>query len=293
MQAPVMDEIAEERSADLPGALPELLNSYLREIGFTPLLTPDEETALAQRVEMGDAEAVNAMAQANLRLVVSVARRYSNRGLPLEDLIAEGNIGLIRAVQKFDWRRGFRFSTYAVWWIRQAILRAIADQSRAIRVPVHASEALARRARVTFQLMAELGREPTTEEIDAAVGSDPAFIDAAAIANQAPISLDAAVGEEGEDQLVDFLPDNDAVIPEEGAVRSLAEQETWRVIEEVLSARERAVLILRFGLDGSNPESLDVVGQRLGVTRERARQIEVAALRKLRRPTVAARLQVA
>lgn len=287
------EEQADEQSIDeMGGALPELLDSYLREIGHTPLLKPEQEVALAKRVEQGDKDAANAMAQANLRLVVSVARRYLNRGLPLEDLIAEGNIGLLRAVQKYEWQRGYRFSTYAVWWIRQAITRAIADKGRTIRLPVHVGEALTKRSKAVGQLTTELGREPTPEELDAVLGADASFIGAAVVAAQAPLSLGMAVGEDGEEQLVDFLPDEAAVTPEEGAVRRVSAEETRQVMNDVLTEREREVLKLRFGLDGSSPESLDVVGRRLGVTRERARQIEAEALRKLRRPTVAARLTI-
>jgi RNA polymerase primary sigma factor len=288
----VVDEADEETGPeDLGGALPELLDSYLREIGHTPLLKPEQEVELAQRVEQGDRAAANAMAQANLRLVVSVARRYLNRGLPLEDLIAEGNIGLLRAVQKYEWQRGYRFSTYAVWWIRQAITRAIADKGRTIRLPVHVGEALTKRSKAVGQLTTDLGREPTQEELNEALGGDASFIGAAVVAAQAPLSLGMAVGEDGEEQLVDFLPDESAVTPEEGAVRRVSAEETRRVMDDVLTERERAVLKLRFGLDGSSPESLDVVGRQLGVTRERARQIEAEALRKLRRPTVANRLR--
>ena len=286
------DPDEEPAAEDLGGALPELLDSYLREIGHTPLLKPDQEVELAKRVEQGDKEAANAMAQANLRLVVSVARRYLNRGLPLVDLIAAGNIGLLRAVQKYEWARGYRFSTYAVWWIRQAITRAIADKGRTIRLPVHVGEALTKRSKAVGQLTTELGREPTPEELDAVLGADASFIGAAVTAAQAPLSLGMAVGEDGEEQLVDFLPDESAVTPEEGAVRRVSAEETRQVMNDVLTEREREVLKLRFGLDGSSPESLDVVGRRLGVTRERARQIEAEALRKLRRPTVAARLTI-
>lgn len=295
-ETPVLGALVEELDegpapGEIGGALPELLDSYLREIGHTPLLKPEEEIELAKRVELGDKEAANAMAQANLRLVVSVARRYLNRGLPLEDLIAEGNIGLLRAVQKYEWQRGFRFSTYAVWWIRQAITRAIADKGRTICLPVHVGEALTKRSKAVGQLTTDLGREPTSDELNDVLGADASFIGAAVIAAQAPLSLGMAVGEDGEEQLVDFLPDDTAVTPEEGAVRRVSAEETRQVMDDVLTEREREVLKLRFGLDGSSPESLDVVGRRLGVTRERARQIEAEALRKLRRPTVAARLR--
>jgi len=232
-QAPATTAVADEADEDtgpeeLGGALPELLDSYLREIGHTPLLKPDEEVELAKRVEQGDKTAANAMAQANLRLVVSVARRYLNRGLPLEDLIAEGNIGLLRAVQKYEWQRGYRFSTYAVWWIRQAITRAIADKGRTIRLPVHVGEALTKRSKAVGQLTTDLGREPTQEELNEALGGDASFIGAAVVAAQAPLSLGMAVGEDGEEQLVDFLPDETAVTPEEGAVRRVSAERPSR-----------------------------------------------------------------
>jgi RNA polymerase primary sigma factor len=290
-----MSEASDDRDAEaLPedpgGALPELLDGYLREIGHTPLLTPAQEVALAQRVERGDTAAANALAQANLRLVVSVARHYQHRGLPLEDLIAEGNIGLLCAVPKYEWQRGHRFSTYAVWWIRQAITRAIADTSRTIRLPVHLGDALAQRARAVGQLTTVLSRVPTPDEVEVLLGADAPLIAAAVCAAQAPLSLNMAVGAEGEGQLVDLLPDDTAVTPEEGALSRDATQRTWQVMNEVLTERECALLTRRFGLDGATPDSLLVVGRQLGVTRERARQIEQRALRKLRQPTVAARL---
>ena len=271
--------------------LPTLMDAYLREIGHAPLLTPEQETALARRVADGDHAAADAMAEANLRLVVSIARRYANRGLPLEDLISEGNIGLLRAVEKYDWQRGYRFSTYAVWWIRQAMNRAIAEQSRPIRLPVHVGEALARRARTVNALTVELGRDPTPMEIDAATGFDAASLDAAMATTQVVLSLDMAVGEDGEDRLGNVLPDEAAITPEDRVVGRIATRETWRIMEEALNARERRALVLRFGLDGAAPVTLDEVGYALGVTRERARQIEVTALRKLREPMAAAHLR--
>ena len=267
----------------------DVLDSYLSAIRHTPLLTSAEEIALAKRVAEGDTAAANAMTQANLRLVVSVARRYTNRGLPLEDLIAEGNIGLLHAVQKFEWQRGYRFSTYAIWWIRQTIARAIADKGRTIRLPVHVGEELAKRIRAMDGLTVALGREPTPAEVDAALGVATVGLSAAIAAVQAPLSLDMEVGEDGELLLSDVLPDESALTPEEGAVGSIAVNEIREVMAEVLTQRERTVLALRCGLDGSGPATVDEVSRRLGVTRERARQIEIKALRKMR-PVMAALL---
>jgi RNA polymerase primary sigma factor len=272
----------------LSAALPARLDGYLLEIGRTPLLNREQEGALAKRIAQGDQAAFKALAQANLRLVVSVARRYLNRGLPLEDLIAEGNMGLLRAVPKYDWQRGYRFSTYAIWWIRQAIIRAIADKGRTIRLPAHVGEALARRTRIVGHLTTELGREPTKRELNEALGADVSFV---AVVAQAPLSLDVAVGEDGEGQLVDFLPDDAAIIPEESTIRNIVAEETRQVMDDELTERQRTVLKLRFGFDGSSPASLDVVGRFLGITPERARQIEFEALRTLRRSSIAARLQ--
>ena len=266
----------------------DVLDSYLSAIRHTPLLTAAEEIALAKRVAEGDTAAANAMTQANLRLVVSVARRYTNRGLPLEDLIAEGNVGLLHAVQKFEWQRGYRFSTYAIWWIRRAIARAIADR-RTIRLPVHVGEALIQRMRAVDGLTVALGREPTPAEVDAALGAAPVGLRAAIAAVQAPLSLDMEVGEDGELLLSDVLPDESALTPEEGAVGSIALNEIRAVMAGVLTQRERTVLALRCGLDGAGPATVDEVSRHLGVTRERARQIEIKALRKVR-PIVAALL---
>jgi RNA polymerase primary sigma factor len=252
----------------------DVLDSYLSAIRHTPLLTAAEEIALAKRVAEGDTAAANAMTQANLRLVVSVARRYTNRGLPLEDLIAEGNMGLLHAVQKFEWQRGYRFSTYAIWWIRQTI---------------HVGEALTKRIRAVDGLTITLGREPTPAEVDAALGAAPVGLRAAIAAVQAPLSLDMEVGEDGELLLSDVLPDESALTPEEGAVGSIALNEIRAVMAGVLTQRERTVLALRCGLDGAGPATVDEVSRHLGVTRERARQIEIKALRKVR-PIVAALL---
>jgi RNA polymerase primary sigma factor len=287
---PAEDAVAaSEDTGATTGPATGQLTWYLHMIGRTPLLAPSEELALAQRAQHGDKEAADALALANLRLVVSVARRYLNCGLPLEDLIAEGNMGLLRAVQKYEWQRGYRFSTYAIWWIRHAITRAIANESHTVRVPVHAGEALARQNRSRQHLAAELGCKSTAEECARALG-DNGPVHGAAVVAQPPLSLDLAVGEDGEEQLGDFVPDERAVPPEEWALRRLMAAETQRVLEEVLTARQRAVLTLRFGLDGSPPMTLDVVGQRLGLTRERARQIEAEALGSLRRPMIEAHL---
>ena len=269
----------------------DVVESYLREIGRTALLNHDQEVTLAQRVEQGDPTAIAALAQANLRLVVSVARRYVNRGLPMEDLVAEGNIGLLRAVKKYEWRRGYRFSTYAVWWIRQAITRAIANQAHIIRVPVHVGEALARRSKAITFLSNTLGREPTTAEPVAVLGQDVAAAGPNLKAVQSPLSLDRLKKDDGDEQLGDVLPDTSAPTPEERAVGRVATEEIRQVLGDVLAAREREVLQWRFGLDGASPARLDEIGRRLGVTRERVRQIEGDALRKLRQPPVAARLR--
>jgi RNA polymerase primary sigma factor len=265
------------------------LDLYLRDIGHTPRLNRDQEVALARRSAQGDAAAAAALAQANLRLVVSMARRYTGYGVPLEDLIAEGNLGLLRAVKKYEWERGYRFSTYAIWWIRQAIVRAIANQRHTIRLPLHVGEAPARRSRARDRLAGDLGREPSPEEA-ATLVADQSFLSAARTAAQVPLSLEMAVGESGEAHLGDMLPD-EALPPEEQALHRVHAQETQQVLAEVLTARERVVLALHYGLEQGAPETLDGVGRRLGITCERARQIEARALNKLRQPHIAARLR--
>jgi RNA polymerase primary sigma factor len=267
-----------------------VVGAYLREIGRTPLLHPEEEVALARRVARGDTEAAQVLAQANLRLVVTIAGRYGHCGLPLEDLIAEGNLGLLAAVQKYEWQRGCRFSTYAVWWIRQAITRAIANQGHTIRVPTHLAEALARHARAVDQLATALGRPPSAEELAALPAPDPAYSSAAASAVQTPLPLDMAVGESGAEHLADVLADESAVTPEDEAVGRLTREEACRVLHEVLTERECLVVMLRCGFEGGVPESLPMIGRRLSVGRERVRQIEDTALRKLRQRAVVARL---
>jgi RNA polymerase primary sigma factor len=256
------------------------------------LLHPAEEIALAQRVALGDAEAARVLAQANLRLVVSIAGHYRNRGLPFEDLIAEGNIGLLQAVQKYEWQRGYRFSTYAVWWIRQAMTRAIANHGRTIRIPAHLGEALVKHSRAVDQLAHTLGRRPSPDELAGVPGPDASLRNAATSATQAPLSLDTAVGEAGTERFADLLADESAVMPEDVAIRRVAREEARQLLSEVLTERERTVVMLRCGFDGRQPESCDMIGRHLGVTRERVHQIEAAALRKLREPAVAARLTV-
>jgi RNA polymerase primary sigma factor len=266
------------------------LARYLREIGRTPLLTRDQEVALAQRVAQGEADAAVAMVQANLRLVVSVARRYVDYGLPFEDLIAEGNLGLLRAVEKYEWQRGYRFSTYAIWWVRQAIVRAIANQSRTIRLPEHAGQALSRQARAVDQLINDLGREPRPEERAALLGRDPPFMSAAVTRALGPLPLSMVMADDDETRLIDILPDPDASMPEDRAMRRVEAEEMRQVLREVLSQREREVLTMCFGLDNTAPRTLEEVSRYLGVTRERVRQIEARALGKLREPHVVARL---
>ncbi len=259
------------------------IHLYLKEIARTPLLKQAEEVELAKRIEQGDVAAAEQMVRANLRLVVSVARKYLGRGLSLTDLIQEGNIGLMRAIQKFDWRRGFKFSTYATWWIRQAITRAIADQSRTIRIPVHVSESISRFTRVTQELSQELGRIPTPEEIAKAAGISVDKVHGLIRASQRPISLETPVGDEEETQLGDFISDHGSHAPEEAATQLLLRQEIEEVLD-MLTPREKKVIELRFGLDNGKQRTLEEVGEIFGISRERIRQIEAEALRKLRVP---------
>lgn len=272
--------------------LPTTLDLYLREIGRTPLLTRAQEFALARRIASGDRAAARALAQANLRLVVAIARRYTDRGLPLEDLIAEGNFGLLRAVEKYDWQLGHRFSTYAVWWIRQAVIRAIENQGRIIRLPVHLAETLARRDRTAREMAVILGRRPTEAELDAHAGASTPAGAAAERLVAPPLSLDRTLGE-GDEPLGVLIPDVEAVPTEEDAVRRVAAEELRQVLDDTLTERERMVLTLRYGLKrGTAPETLEMVARRLRLTRERARQIEVKALEKLRRPVAESLLHI-
>jgi RNA polymerase primary sigma factor len=261
----------------------DIVTAYLREIGDVPLLTREQELALAQRVEAGDAQAAQEFARHNLRLVVSVAKKYLGRGLPLLDLIQEGNLGLLHAVEKYEWRRGYKFSTYAVWWIRQAITRAIADKSRTIRLPVHRAEEISAIAQATERLTNELGREPTIAELARDLDSSPDALRATLAANQAPISLERPIGADEESTFGDLVADETGTSLEERAYEGILKAEVRQAMDETLSERERAVLKLRFGLDSSGVYPLETVGSMLGLTRERVRQIEGEALAKLRR----------
>jgi RNA polymerase primary sigma factor len=265
--------------------------TYLREIGRVPMITHDREIELAQRIEMGDRDAMKQFILANLRLVVSIAKRYVGRGLTLLDLIQEGNIGLIRAVQRYDWRRGHRFSTHATWWIRQAISRAVADKGRTIRLPVYVNTALNRIRRERQRLLQELGREPTEQELADATGLDPLRMIELQSAPGAPVSLELPVGEDEEQELGDVLADTESATPEDIATKQTLKDEVQRVLESVLTPRERLVLQLRFGLGNGQAHPLEQVGRELGITRERVRQIEAGALAKLRQPPVLERLR--
>lgn len=265
--------------------------TYLREIGRVPMITHEREIELAKRIEMGDREAMKQFILANLRLVVSIAKRYVGRGLTLLDLIQEGNIGLIRAVQRYDWRRGHRFSTHATWWIRQAISRAVADKGRTIRLPVYVNTALNRIRRERQRLLQELGREPTEQELAEATGLDPIRMVELQAAPGAPVSLELPVGEDEEQELGDVLADTESASPEDIATTQTLKDEVQRVLEAVLTPRERLVLQLRFGLGNSQAHPLEQVGRELGITRERVRQIEAGALAKLRQPPVLERLR--
>ncbi len=267
------------------------LRCYLRDIaGFAPL-SPAQETALAQRAAQGDTEALQQFVLSNLRLVVSIAKRYVGRGLSLIDLIQEGNIGLMRAVQKFDWRRGYKFSTYATWWIRQAITRAIADKGRTIRLPVHVSEALSKLNAAQQRLTQQLGREPTDEELGRELGMDAQRVRETRLAARLPSSIDQPVGEDDDTSVADFVMDQSDRGPEELAHERLLRREAERMLSETLTERERLVLQMRFGLGDGHVYPLEKIGEKLGLTRERVRQIEAQALRKLRDPSVSSRLR--
>jgi RNA polymerase primary sigma factor len=265
--------------------------TYLREIGRVPMITHEREIELAKRIEAGDREAMKQFILANLRLVVSIAKRYVGRGLTLLDLIQEGNIGLIRAVQRYDWRRGHRFSTHATWWIRQAISRAVADKGRTIRLPVYVNTALNRIRRERQRLIQELGREPSEKELAEATGLDPVRMVELQAAPGAPVSLELPVGEDEEQELGDVLADTESATPEDLATTQTLKDEVQRVLESVLTPREQLVLQLRFGLGNGQAHPLEQVGRELGITRERVRQIEAGALAKLRQPPVLERLR--
>ena len=257
---------------------------YLKEIGKVPLLTAEEEIELAKRMEEGDEEAKKRLAEANLRLVVSIAKRYVGRGMLFLDLIQEGNLGLIKAVEKFDYNKGFKFSTYATWWIRQAITRAIADQARTIRIPVHMVETINKLIRVSRQLLQELGREPTPEEIAERMEIPVERVREIIKISQEPVSLETPIGEEEDSHLGDFIQDDNVPVPADAAAFTLLKEQLTDVLA-TLTERERKVLRLRFGLDDGRARTLEEVGKEFNVTRERIRQIEAKALRKLRHPS--------
>lgn len=263
---------------------------YLKEIGKVPLLNAEEEIDLAKKMEMGDAEAKKRLAEANLRLVVSIAKRYVGRGMLFLDLIQEGNMGLIKAVEKFDYRKGYKFSTYATWWIRQAITRAIADQARTIRIPVHMVETINKLIRVSRQLLQELGREPTPEEIAEEMNMPEERVREILKISQEPVSLETPIGEEEDSHLGDFIQDDNVPVPSDAAAFTLLKEQLVEVLG-TLTEREQKVLRLRFGLDDGRARTLEEVGKEFNVTRERIRQIEAKALRKLRHPSRSRKLK--
>lgn len=263
---------------------------YLKEIGKVPLLSAEEEIELAKKMEMGDLEAKQRLAEANLRLVVSIAKRYVGRGMLFLDLIQEGNLGLIKAVEKFDYRKGYKFSTYATWWIRQAITRAIADQARTIRIPVHMVETINKLIRVSRQLLQELGREPTPEEIAEEMNMPEERVREILKISQEPVSLETPIGEEEDSHLGDFIQDDNVPVPSDAAAFTLLKEQLVEVLG-TLTEREQKVLRLRFGLDDGRARTLEEVGKEFNVTRERIRQIEAKALRKLRHPSRSRKLK--
>ena len=291
-----IDEDKAEEEVDIDLSIPEGISiddpvrMYLKEIGRVPLLSADEEIALAKRMEAGDEEAQKKLAEANLRLVVSIAKRYVGRGMLFLDLIQEGNLGLIKAVEKFDYNKGYKFSTYATWWIRQAITRAIADQARTIRIPVHMVETINKLIRVSRQLLQQLGREPSPEEIAEAMEISVERVREIMKIAQEPVSLETPIGEEEDSHLGDFIEDQDAPAPAEAASFMLLKEQLEEVLD-TLTEREERVLRLRFGLDDGRARTLEEVGQNFGVTRERIRQIEAKALRKLRHPSRSRKLK--
>ena len=271
-------------------AIDDPVKVYLKEIGRVPLLTPEEETALAMRIIDGDDAAKKRLCEANLRLVVSIAKRYVGRGMQFLDLIQEGNLGLIKAVEKFDYTKGFKFSTYATWWIRQAITRAIADQARTIRIPVHMVETINKVKKVSSQLLHKNGHEPTAEEIAVEIGMPVDKVREIMRVAQEPVSLETPIGEEEDSHLGDFIPDDDAPAPADAASHTLLKEQLEEVLQS-LTEREAKVLRLRFGLEDGRPRTLEEVGKEFDVTRERIRQIEAKALRKLRHPSRSKKLK--
>ena len=295
--ASIEDENSEEADIEnIDLTIPDSVNiedpvrMYLKEIGKVPLLTAEEEIELAKRMEEGDEEAKKRLAEANLRLVVSIAKRYVGRGMLFLDLIQEGNLGLIKAVEKFDYRKGFKFSTYATWWIRQAITRAIADQARTIRIPVHMVETINKLVRVSRQLLQELGREPTPEEIAEKMDIPVERVREIIKISQEPVSLETPIGEEEDSHLGDFIQDDNVPVPAEAAAFTLLKEQLDEVLG-TLTEREQKVLRLRFGLKDGRARTLEEVGKEFNVTRERIRQIEAKALRKLRHPSRSRKLK--
>ena len=286
------DEDAEAIDLSIPEGIniEDPVRMYLKEIGKVPLLTAEEENELARRMEEGDESAKKRLAEANLRLVVSIAKRYVGRGMLFLDLIQEGNLGLIKAVEKFDYRKGFKFSTYATWWIRQAITRAIADQARTIRIPVHMVETINKLTRVQRQLLQELGREPTPEEISEVMNISVDRVREIQKISEEPVSLETPIGEEEDSHLGDFIQDDNVPVPADAAAFTLLKEQLVEVLG-TLTEREQKVLRLRFGLDDGRARTLEEVGKEFNVTRERIRQIEAKALRKLRHPSRSRKLK--
>ena len=292
------DDVDEEEldAANLDLTVPEgvgiedPVRMYLKEIGKVPLLSSEQEIELAKKMELGDEEAKQMLAEANLRLVVSIAKRYVGRGMQFLDLIQEGNLGLIKAVEKFDYRKGYKFSTYATWWIRQAITRAIADQARTLRIPVHMVETINRLVRTQRQLLQSLGREPSAEEVAKAMELPVDRVREIMKISQDPVSLETPIGEEEDSHLGDFIQDDHVEVPVDAATFTLLHEQLMEVLD-TLTDREQKVLRLRFGLDDGRPRTLEEVGKEFNVTRERIRQIEAKALRKLRHPSRSKKLK--
>ena len=284
------EEVKEDLSVPKGINVDDPVRMYLKEIGKIPLLTGNEEIELAQRMEDGDEIAKKKLAEANLRLVVSIAKRYVGRGMLFLDLIQEGNLGLMKAVEKFDYKKGYKFSTYATWWIRQAITRAIADQARTIRIPVHMVETINKLVRVQRQLVQDLGRDPSPEEIGEEMGLEVERVREIMKIAQEPVSLETPIGEEEDSHLGDFIPDDDVIAPADAATFTMLREQLIEVLD-TLTPREQKVLRLRFGLDDGRARTLEEVGKEFEVTRERIRQIEAKALRKLRHPSRSKKLK--